>query len=78
MLNNTLINHLSDQISQTITSHNPLQGGDINDVYLIKTTEDQFIQIIESENKNPILRNTLYTKFTETKNTLEKRWILTM
>ena len=38
-----------------------------------ETTEDQFIQIIESENKNPILRNTLYTKFTETKNTLEKR-----
>jgi hypothetical protein len=24
------------------------------------------------------LRNTLYTEFTETKNTLEKRWILTM
>ena len=38
-----------------------------------ETTEDQFIQIIESENKNPILRNTLYTEFTETKNTLEKR-----
>ena len=29
--------------------------------------------IIENENKNPILRNTLYTEFTETKNTLEKR-----
>ena len=26
-----------------------------------ETTEDQFVQIIESENKNPILRNTLYT-----------------
>ena len=39
---------------------------------------DAAIQIIESENKNPILRNTRYTKFTETKNTLEKRWILTM
>ena len=38
-----------------------------------ETTEDQFIQIIESENKNPILRNTLYTKFTETKNILEKK-----
>ena len=38
-----------------------------------ETTVDQFIQIIESENKNPILRNTLYTEFTETKNTLEKR-----
>jgi hypothetical protein len=24
------------------------------------------------------LRNTLYTEFTETKNTLEKRWIHTM
>ena len=38
-----------------------------------ETTQDQFIQIIESENKNPVLRNTLYTEFIETKNTLEKR-----
>ena len=38
-----------------------------------ETTEDQFIQIIESENKNPILRNTLYTKFSDTKNSLEKK-----
>ena len=53
MLNNTLINHLSDQISQTITSHNPLQGGDINDVYLIKTTEDQFILKVNSAKQFP-------------------------
>ncbi len=38
-----------------------------------ETTQDQFIHIIESENKNPILRNTLYTDFKETKSTLEKR-----
>ena len=38
-----------------------------------ETTQDQFIQIIESENKNPVLRNTLYTEFIETKNSLEKR-----
>ena len=38
-----------------------------------ETTQDQFIHIIESENKNPVLRNTLYTEFIETKNTLEKR-----
>ena len=38
-----------------------------------ETTQDQFIQIIKSENKNPVLRNTLYTEFIETKNTLEKR-----
>ena len=38
-----------------------------------KQLKIQFIQIIENENKNPILRNTLYTEFTETKNTLEKR-----
>ena len=53
MLNNTLINHLSDQISQTITSHNPLQGGDINDVYLIKTTDDQFILKVNSAKQFP-------------------------
>ena len=28
---------------------------------------------LESEYKNPIFRNTLYTEFIETKNTLEKR-----
>ena len=38
-----------------------------------ETTEDEFIQIIESNNKNPVLRNTLYTNFKETKSTLENR-----
>ena len=38
-----------------------------------ETTQDQFIEIIESENKNPIMRNTLYTEFIETKKTFEKR-----
>ncbi len=38
-----------------------------------ETTQDEFIQIIESNNKNPVLRNTLYTNFKDTKSTLKPR-----
>ena len=37
-----------------------------------ETTQDEFINIIESNNKNPVLRNTLYTEFKDTKSTIKK------
>ena len=33
-----------------------------------ETTQDQFIDIISSENKTPYLRNTLYTEFSNLEN----------
>jgi FO synthase len=38
-----------------------------------ETTQNEFIQIIQSNNKNPVLRNTLYTDLKETKSILENR-----
>ena len=38
-----------------------------------ETTQDEFIHIIESNNKNPVLRNTLYTDFKNTKSKLKNR-----
>ena len=38
-----------------------------------ETTEEEFIQIIKSNNKNPVLRNTLYTDLKDTKSFLENR-----
>ena len=38
-----------------------------------ETTQDEFIHIIESNNKNPVLRNTLYTDFQNTQSTLKNR-----
>ena len=38
-----------------------------------ETTQNEFIQIIKSNNKNPVLRNTLYTDLKETKSILENR-----
>ena len=38
-----------------------------------ETTQDEFINLIESNNKNPVLRNTLYTEFKDTKSTLKNR-----
>ena len=38
-----------------------------------ETTQHEFIELIESNNKNPVLRNTLYTNFQDTKSSLENR-----
>ena len=38
-----------------------------------ETTQAEFINLIESNNKNPVLRNTLYTEFKDTKSTLKNR-----
>jgi len=38
-----------------------------------ETTQDEFINLIESNNKKPVLRNTLYTEFKDTKSTLKNR-----
>ena len=38
-----------------------------------ETTQAEFINLIESNNKKPVLRNTLYTEFKDTKSTLKNR-----
>ena len=38
-----------------------------------ETTQHEFIELIESNNKNPVLRNTLYTNFQDTKSSFENR-----
>ena len=38
-----------------------------------ETTQAEFINLIESNNKNPVLRNTLYTEFKDTKSTLKNK-----
>ena len=50
-----------------------VKKNDVTSWDVLKRMVISHLNDFRQKNKNPILRNTLYTEFTETKNTLEKR-----
>ncbi|TXD81417.1 fructosamine kinase family protein [Subsaximicrobium wynnwilliamsii] len=53
MFPSALKNHLEERFSLRITSAEALSGGDINEVYLLKTNSDYFVVKLNAVNKFP-------------------------